>query len=57
MTKELRVRLLGAAAPQARETDPRAYALFLQARELSRRNTRESLLRSDSLCCSWPSAG
>ncbi|MBX6365553.1 MAG: tetratricopeptide repeat protein, partial [Gemmatimonadetes bacterium] len=49
VVKELRVTLLGAAAPQARETDPRAYALYLQARELGRGFSRESLLRSDSL--------
>jgi TolB-like protein len=49
VVKQLRVRLLGAAAPQARPTDPQAYALFLQARELGRHREREALLRSDSL--------
>ncbi len=45
---QLQVRLLG-ATPQARQTDPQAYALFLQARELGRSMRREALLRSDSL--------
>jgi tetratricopeptide (TPR) repeat protein len=35
VVQQLKVTLLG-DAPKARETDPRAYALFLQARELSR---------------------
>ena len=35
VVEQLKVTLLG-AAPKARTTDPRAYALFLQARELSR---------------------
>lgn len=49
VAEQLKVRLLGAAAPTARETDPEAYALFLQARELGRQGRREALLRSDSL--------
>jgi adenylate cyclase len=48
VVKQLRVKLLG-AAPTARETDPRAYALFLQARELGRQASAESLTKSDSL--------
>src|SRR5262249_34434796 len=35
VVKELKVKLLG-AAPKVRTTDPKAYALFLQARELGR---------------------
>ncbi len=45
---KLRVKLLG-EAPKARQTDPKAYALYLQARELARQQTPESLTRSDSL--------
>ncbi len=48
MVGQLQVRLLG-ATPTVRETDPRAYALYLQGRELSRRLTPEALTRSDSL--------
>jgi TolB-like protein/Flp pilus assembly protein TadD len=42
---ELRIKLLG-AAPTAKATDPKAYALFLQAREIGRRNTAEGFERS-----------
>ncbi len=49
VASQLRVRLAGAAAPQARPTDPRAYALFLQAREVGRQLRPDALLRSDSL--------
>jgi len=45
---KLEAKLLG-AAPRARPTDPRAYALFLKARELGRQRRPESMLRSDSL--------
>src|SRR5216110_3042472 len=40
VVKELKVKLLG-AAPKARTTDPKAYALYLQARELGRQNRSE----------------
>ncbi len=46
---QLQVRLLGGTPPRARATAPRAYALFLLARELGRQRRPESLLRSDSL--------
>ena len=36
----LKIKLLG-AAPKARETDPKAYALYLQARQLARQRNRE----------------
>ncbi len=42
---QLKVTLLG-AVPTVEETDPEAYALFLQARQLSRQGTAESLERS-----------
>ncbi len=45
---QLQARLLG-AVPRARQTDPQAYALFLQARELGRQRRPEAMLRSDSL--------
>ncbi len=48
VTTQLQLRLLG-RAPSARQTDPRAYALFLQARELGRQMTPEAFGRSDSL--------
>ncbi len=48
VVKELKVRLLG-AAPQARTTDPKAYALYLQARELGRQNNPEASAKSDAL--------
>jgi TolB-like protein len=35
---ELKIKLLG-AAPKSRETDPRSYVLFLQARDLARKGT------------------
>jgi Flp pilus assembly protein TadD len=40
--------LLG-AAPKVRTTDPKAYALYLQARELGRQNNAEAFTRSDAL--------
>ena len=49
VTSQLQVRFGGTAAPRARSTDPRAYAMFLQARELGRQMRHEALLRSDSL--------
>jgi len=45
---ELKVTLLG-AAPKARTTDPKAYALYLQAKELGRQRTAEALAKSDAL--------
>jgi len=48
VVKELKVKLLG-AAPKVRTTDPKAYALFLQARELGRQNTPEAFAKSDAL--------
>ena len=48
VVKELKVKLLG-AAPKVRMTDPKAYALFLQARELGRQNTAEAYAKSDAL--------
>ncbi|MGB5675350.1 MAG: tetratricopeptide repeat protein [Gemmatimonadota bacterium] len=45
---QLKVTLLG-AAPVAAATDPEAYALFLQARQLGREATAESLEQSISL--------
>src|SRR5690349_10914959 len=48
VVKELKVKLLG-AAPKVRTTDPKAYALYLQARELARQKTPEALTKSDAL--------
>lgn len=48
VVKELKVKLLG-AAPKARTTDPQAYALYLQARELGRHLNAEALASSDAL--------
>jgi TolB-like protein/Flp pilus assembly protein TadD len=48
VVKELKVKLLG-AAPKVRTTDPKAYALFLQARELGRQRNAEAFAKSDSL--------
>lgn len=45
---QLKITLLG-AAPKAQETDPAAYALFLQARHLGRQFTVESLEQSIGL--------
>jgi TolB-like protein/Tfp pilus assembly protein PilF len=42
VVKELRLTLLG-AAPKARVTDPKAYALELQARQLARQGTSGSI--------------
>jgi TolB-like protein len=42
---QLRMKLLG-PAPKARTADPKAYALFLQAREIGRQNTAEAFERS-----------
>lgn len=45
---ELRISLLG-AAPKVRETDPKAYALYLQGREVGRQHTPEAFVQSDAL--------
>ncbi len=45
---ELKVQLLG-AAPAAQQTEPEAYALYLQARQLGRQNSVEALERSNAL--------
>jgi TolB-like protein len=45
---ELKIKLL-AAAPKARATDPRAYALYLQARALSNQGTASSYEQSERL--------
>jgi serine/threonine protein kinase/TolB-like protein len=48
VVKELKVKLLG-AAPKARTTDPKAYALYLQAKELGRQKTVKAFANSDGL--------
>src|SRR5437868_1604686 len=48
VVKELKVKLLG-APPKVRTTDPQAYALFLQARELGRQANPEAFAKSDTL--------
>src|SRR5438094_1239474 len=48
VVKEMKVELLG-AAPKVRTTDPKAYALYLQARELGRQRTAEAYAKSDAL--------
>jgi adenylate cyclase len=48
VVKELKVKLLG-AAPKVRTTDPKAYAFYLQARELGRQKTAEAFAKSDAL--------
>ncbi len=45
---QLKVALLG-AAPKARTADPKAYALFLQASQLTRQGTAESLAEAVTL--------
>jgi TolB-like protein/Tfp pilus assembly protein PilF len=42
---QLKIKLLG-AAPKTRETDPKAYALYLQGRQLIRQGTAKSLEQS-----------
>src|SRR6187455_2403366 len=41
VVEQLKITLLG-NAPKARETDPRSYVLFLQARDLARQGTSDS---------------
>ncbi|HET7778575.1 MAG TPA: tetratricopeptide repeat protein, partial [Rudaea sp.] len=48
VVEQLKVSLLG-AAPKARTTDPRAYALYLQARELGRQFRADAFKQSDAL--------
>ncbi|MEY2563277.1 MAG: adenylate cyclase [Verrucomicrobiota bacterium] len=48
VVKELKLKLLG-EAPKVRTTDPKAYALYLQSRELGRQNTAEAFAQSDAL--------
>src|SRR6266446_174214 len=48
VVKELKLKLLG-AAPKVRTTDPKAYALYLQARELGRQINAEAFVKSDTL--------
>jgi adenylate cyclase len=48
VVKELKVKLLG-AVPTVRQTDPKAYALYLQARQLGRQNTPGAFIQSDAL--------
>jgi len=48
VVEQLKVTLLG-EAPTVEETDPEAYALFLQARQLGRQFTAESVERSNAL--------
>jgi TolB-like protein len=45
---QLKISLLG-AAPKAKAADPKAYALFLQARQLFRQGTAEGLAQSVTL--------
>src|SRR4029434_6175695 len=48
VVKELKVKLLG-AAPKARTTDPKAYTLYLQARELGWQDNPDVYPQSDAL--------
>jgi TolB-like protein len=48
VVSELKVKLLS-AAPQTEQTDPRAYALFLQAREIGRQFTEAAFTQSIEL--------
>jgi TolB-like protein/Tfp pilus assembly protein PilF len=48
VVKQLKVTLLG-AKPTVRQTDPKAYALYLQAVQLGRQITPEALTQSDAL--------
>jgi tetratricopeptide (TPR) repeat protein len=48
VVKELKVKLLG-TAPKVRTTDPKAYALYLQARELGRQQATGAFAKSDAL--------
>ena len=48
VVEQLKVTLLG-AAPTARATDPKAYALYLQARQLGQQNKADAFKESDRL--------
>jgi TolB-like protein/Flp pilus assembly protein TadD len=48
VVEQLKVTLLG-AAPPVRKTNPEAYALYLQARQVSRQDTREAYEQSITL--------
>jgi len=48
VVKQLKVTLLG-AKPTVRETDPKAYMLYLQAVQLGRQGTPEAFTQSDAL--------
>ena len=48
VVEQLKISLLG-DAPTARETDPEGYAIYLQARQLGRHRTVESLENSNAL--------
>ena len=48
VVEQLKVTLLG-AAPTVEETDPEAYTLFLQARQLGRRRTADGYEQSNAL--------
>ena len=48
VVKELKVKLLG-PVPKVRTTDPQAYALYLQGRQLGRQGTAEAFAKSDGL--------
>jgi tetratricopeptide (TPR) repeat protein len=48
VVKQLKVTLLG-AAPTVRQTDPKAYALYLQAVQLGRQISPEAFTQSDAL--------
>ena len=48
VVKELKVTLLE-PQPKARTTDPKAYALYLQAKQLGRQFTAEAFEKSDAL--------
>src|SRR5262249_29878089 len=48
VVKQLKVTLLG-AAPTVRQTDPKAYTLYLEAVQLGRQQTPEAFTQSDAL--------
>jgi TolB-like protein/Tfp pilus assembly protein PilF len=48
VVRELKVKLL-VAAPKVRTTDPQAYALYLQAKELAQKFTPDAFAKSDAL--------
>jgi TolB-like protein len=48
VVKQLRLKIPG-VAPRARQTDPEAYALYLQAAQLTRKRTAEAFAQGDAL--------